>query len=100
MSKRHQINIALDTTEMNNVNEYCRVHRMTPQSFFKAGAQRLITEDMLERIADIKTIQAMEDVHTGRSEPIDDLLKMIEEDSGKGSIAGVSGTEQHNESSC
>ena len=33
-----------------------------------------------ERAADLKTIQAMEDVKAGRSEPIDDLLEMIEED--------------------
>jgi thioredoxin-like negative regulator of GroEL len=93
MSKRHQINIALDPTEMNNVNEYCRVHRMTPQSFFKAGAQRLIADDMLERAADIKTIQAMEDVWAGRSEPVDDLLEMIEEDSrnGRNSVVGNTG---------
>ena len=39
------------------------------------------------------TLQWM-DVHAGRSEPIDDLLEMIEEDSRNGSIAGVSGTEQ------
>ena len=33
-----------------------------------------------EKNADVKTIQAMEDVKAGRSEPIDDLLAMIEED--------------------
>lgn len=99
MSKRHQINIALDPTEMNNVNEYCRTHKMTPQSFFKAGAQKLINEDMLERIADLKTIQAMADVQAGRSEPVDDLLEMIEEDGRNGRNAGISGTEQQNESS-
>ncbi|MGE4545396.1 MAG: type II toxin-antitoxin system CcdA family antitoxin [Pedobacter sp.] len=33
-----------------------------------------------EKYVDLKTIQAMEDVKAGRSEPIDDLLEMIEED--------------------
>lgn len=80
MLKRNQINITLDETEMNNVNEYCRVHGMTPQGFFKAGAQRLIDEDILEQKADIMTIQAMREVKAGLAEPIDDLLEMIEED--------------------
>ena len=31
-------------------------------------------------MADLKTIQAMADVKAGRSEPIDDLLLMIDED--------------------
>jgi len=90
MSRRHQINVALDDIEMNNVKEYCRVHGMTPQSFLKSGAQRLIDEDLLERRADLKTIQAMEDVGAGFSEPIDDLLEMIEEDVriGKESASG------------
>ena len=80
MSKRNQINITLDGAEMNNVNEYCRVHGMTPQGFFKAGAQRLIDEDILEQKADLKTIQAMREIREGLSAPIDDLLQMIEED--------------------
>jgi len=80
MLKRNQINITLDETEMNNVNEYCRVHGMTPQGFFKAGAQRLIDEDILEQKADLMTMQAMREVKAGLSEPIDDLLEMIEED--------------------
>lgn len=80
MSKRNQINITLDEAEMNNVNEYCRVHGMTPQGFFKASAQRLIDEDILEQKADLKTIQAMREVRAGLSAPIDDLLEMIEED--------------------
>lgn len=80
MSKRNQINITLDEIEINNVNEYCRVHGMTPQGFFKAGAQRLIDEDILEQQADLRTIQAMREVREGLSAPIDDLLQMIEED--------------------
>jgi hypothetical protein len=80
MAKRNQFNITLDEAEMNNVNEYCRVHGMTPQGFFKAGAQRLIDEDILEQKADLMTIQAMRELKAGLSAPIDDLLEMIEED--------------------
>jgi len=80
MSKRKQINITLDEAEMHNVNEYCRVHGMTPQGFFKAGALRLIDEDILEQKADLMTLQAMREVRAGLSAPIDDLLQMIEED--------------------
>ncbi|AJF07078.1 hypothetical protein [Geoalkalibacter subterraneus] len=80
MSKRNQINITLDETEMNNVNEYCRVHGMTPQGFFKVGAQRLIDGDILEQKADLMTMQAMREMKAGLSAPIDDLLEMIEED--------------------
>lgn len=80
MLKRNQINITLNEAEMHNVNEYCRVHEMTPQSFFKAGAERLIDADILEQKADLMTLQAMREVRGGFSEPIDDLLQMIEED--------------------
>lgn len=80
MAKRNQFNITLDEAEMNNVNEYCRVHGMTPQGFFKAGAQRLIDEDILEQKADLMTIQAMRELKAGLSAPIDDLLEMLEED--------------------
>ena len=80
MPKRNQINITLDETDMHNVNEYCRVHGMTPQGFFKAGAQRLIDEEILEQKADLMTMQAMREVRAGLSAPIDDLLEMIEED--------------------
>ena len=81
MAKRNQINLTLDDSEMNNVNEYCRVHGMTPQGLFKSGAQRLIQEDILERNADLMTLKSWKEVCEGRSEPIDDLLRMIEEDS-------------------
>lgn len=80
MAKRNQINLTLDDAEMNNVNEYCRVHGMTPQGFFKAGAHRLIQEDVLERKADLMTLESWREIGEGLSEPIDDLLKMIEED--------------------
>lgn len=80
MAKRNQINVALDDAEMNNINEYCRVHGLTPQGLFKTGAQRLIQEDILERYADLMTLKSMEEVREGRFAPMEDLLKMIEED--------------------
>jgi len=94
MPKRHQINITLDRAELNNVNEYCRVHGVTPQGLFKAGAQRMIEEDILERRADLKTIQAMEDIRAGRFEPIDDLLEMIEADRRAGEEMARGGIER------
>ena len=78
MTKRNQITITLNDVEMHNVNEYCRVHGMTPQSFFKAGAERLIDEDNKKQKADLMTLQAMREVRVGLSESIDDLLQMIE----------------------
>ena len=80
MSKRNQINITLDDAELHNVSEYCRVHNMTPQAFYKAGGQKLITEDLLERKADLMTLQSLEEIRDGRATPIDDLLQMIDED--------------------
>ena len=80
MSKRHQVNITLDEVELHNVSEYCRVHGMTPQSLFKAGAQRLIKEDILARRADLMTLQSWNEIQKGLAEPIDDLLEMIGED--------------------
>jgi len=81
MPKRNQVNVTFDDPEMNNVNEYCRVHGLTPQGFLRTGAKRLIQEDILERNADIRTLKAWKEVCEGKSEPIDDLLKMIEDDS-------------------
>lgn len=80
MPKRNQINITLDCAEMHNVSEYCRVHNMTLQGFFKAGGQKLISEDLLERKADLMTLQSLEEIKDGRSTPIDGLLQMIDED--------------------
>jgi len=80
MSKRNQINITLDDTEMHNVSEYCRVHNMTPQAFYKAGGKKLINDDHLERNADLMTLQSLEDIKNGHFAPIDDLLQMIDED--------------------
>lgn len=90
MKKRNQINITLEDSEVGNVNEYCRVHGMTPQGLFKAGAQRLIEEDILERKADIMTMQSWREMREGRSEPIEDLLEMIEEDGRLGDEIGLS----------
>lgn len=81
MSKRNQINITLDETEMHNVSEYCRVHNMTPQAFFRAGGKRLITEDLLERKADLMTMQSLKEIEQGLDQPVDTLFQMIEEDS-------------------
>lgn len=80
MSKRNQINITLDGVEMHNVSEYCRVHNMTPQSFFKAGGRRLINEDLLERKADFMTLQSLEEIKGGQVTSIDSLIQMIAED--------------------
>lgn len=80
MKKRNQVNVALEDAAAQNVNEYCRVHGITPQELFKAGAQRLIDEDIMERNADIMTIRSLREIGDGLAEPIDDLLEMIEED--------------------
>ena len=80
MSKRNQINITLDDAEMHNVSEYCRVHNMSPQAFYKSGGEKLINADVLERNADLMTLQSLEEVKEGRFAPIDDLLQMIDED--------------------
>jgi len=80
MRKRNQVNIALDEAAAQNVNEYCRVHGVTPQELFKTGAQRIIDEDILERNADMMTIRSLREISEGLAKPIDDLLEMIEED--------------------
>lgn len=80
MKKRNQINVTFEESEMENINEYCRVHGMTPQGLLKTGAQRLIDEDILEGKADLMTIRSWREICGGLSEPIDDLLEMIEED--------------------
>jgi len=80
LKKRNQVNITLEESAAQNVNEYCRVHGITPQELFKAGAQRLIDEDILERAADVMTMRSLREIRDGLAEPIDDLLDMIEED--------------------
>ena len=81
MQRRNQVNVTLDAAEMHNVNEYCRVHGLTPQGLLRTGAKRLIQEDVLERNADSRTLKAWQEVREGKSEPIDDLLNLIEDDS-------------------
>jgi hypothetical protein len=98
MSKRNQINITLDDTEMHNVSEYCRVHNMTPQAFYKSGGKKLINDDHLERNADLLTLQSLEDIKNGRFAPIDDLLQMIDEDRRVGEQM-VRGAERSNKKS-
>jgi hypothetical protein len=80
MSKRNQISINLDDNEARLVDEYCRANDRTQQWLFKAGARKLIEEDMRERRADMQTIKSWQEINDGLSEPIDDLLEMIDED--------------------
>ncbi|TWJ19297.1 hypothetical protein [Geobacter argillaceus] len=80
MKKRNQINVTIEDAEAENIYEYCRVNNRTPQWLFKAGAQRLLEEDRLERKADLMTMQSWLEISEGRSEPIDDLLDAIEKD--------------------
>ena len=72
--------MSLWNSEFSDISEYCRVYRMTPQSLLKAGARKIIEEDILEKKADLQTIQSWEEINNGLSEPIDDLVEMIEED--------------------
>jgi hypothetical protein len=80
MKKRNQININLDEPFNKNVQEYCRVHGMPPQEFFKLGARRLIAEDIFERNADIMTMLSMNEIAEGKHESIDDLLETLSND--------------------
>ena len=80
MTKRNQINVTLEDSEFSDINEYCRVHGLTPQGLLKAGARKFIEEDILERKADMQTIQSWKEINAGLSKPIDDLLEMIEID--------------------
>jgi hypothetical protein len=80
MAKRNQINLTVDDAEMKNILEYCRVHGISQQGLLKAGVNRLIKEDLLERNADFRTLQAWRDIREGRTEPIGDLLDLIDED--------------------
>jgi hypothetical protein len=80
MKKRNQWNINSTDEEAANIEEYCRVHERTPQWLFKAGAMRIIEEDIRERKADLMTIQSWKEINDGRSIPVDDQLEMIAED--------------------
>jgi len=84
MGKRIQINIALDELEAEIFNEYCAVHDRTPQWLFKAGARRIIEEDIIERKADLLTMQSMQEIDAGLSHPVDKLLTMIARDREQG----------------
>ncbi len=67
---------------MHNVSEYCRVHDMTPQSFFTRAPVRNISSTRISsnsKEADHDFAGRCEEIK-GRFEPIDDLLQMIEED--------------------
>ena len=61
MAKRNQINLTVDDAEMKNILEYCRVHGISQQGLLRAGVNRLIKEDILERNADLRTLQAWRD---------------------------------------
>jgi len=84
VKKRNQVNITLEDSAAQNVDEYCRVHGITQQELFKTGAQRLIDEDILERAADFMTIRSLREIRDGLAEPIDDLLEMIADDRRRG----------------
>lgn len=64
MAKRNPINLTADDTELN-----------------KAGAQRLLEEDIW---VDLMTLKSWKEICDGRAEPIDKLLEMIEEDKRSG----------------
>jgi hypothetical protein len=80
MKKRNQWNVNITDEEASNIEEYCRVHDRTPQWLFKTGALRVIEEDVRERRADLMTIQSWREIKEGKSEPIDTLLSLMDED--------------------
>ena len=49
----------------------------------------MISEDLLERKADLMTLQSLEEIESGLDTPIDDLLQMIEEDSNASEKSGA-----------
>jgi len=85
MRKRIQINVALEESEAEIFNEYCTVHDRTPQWLFKAGARRIIEEDILERKADLLTMQSLQEIDNDLAQPVDKLLTMIARDRKLGS---------------
>ena len=80
MKKRNQWNVNTSDEEAAIIEEYCHVHDRTPQWVFKAGALRIIEEDIRMRQADLMTIKSWKEMNAGKSEPIDDLLQMMDED--------------------
>lgn len=86
MRKRIQVNVALEESEAEIFNEYCTVHDRTPQWLLKAGARRIIDEDILERKADLMTMQSIREIEVGLSHPIDRLLTLISQDKSNGEM--------------
>ena len=86
MRKRIQINVALEESEAEIFNEYCAVHDRTPQWLFKAGAHRIIAEDILERKADLLTMQSLREIESGLAKPVNGLLARIAQDKNDGDI--------------
>jgi len=86
MRKRIQINVALEESEAEIFNEYCAVHDRTPQWLFKAGARRIIDEDILERKADLMTMQSMREIGDGLAKPVNGLLARITQDKNDGDM--------------
>ena len=86
MRKRIQINVALEESEAELFNEYCAVHDRTPQWLFKAGARRIIDEDILERKADLMTMQSMREIEGGLAKPVNGLLARINQDKNDGEM--------------
>lgn len=84
MKKRIQVNVALEESEADIINEYCTVHDRTPQWLLKAGARRIIEEDILERKADLLTMQSIREIENGLSQPLDQLLTKIAADRKRG----------------
>lgn len=86
MRKRIQINVALEESEAELFNEYCAVHDRTPQWLFKAGARRIIDEDILERKADLMTMQSLREIEGGLAKPVNGLLERITQDKNDGEM--------------
>jgi len=86
MRKRIQINVALEESEAELFNEYCAVHDRTPQWLFKAGARRIIDEDILERKADLMTMQSLREIEGGLAKPVNGLLARITQDKNDGEM--------------
>jgi hypothetical protein len=80
MKKRNQWNVNTTDEEASRIEEYCRVHDRTPQWIFKAGALRIIEEEIRMQHADLLTIKSWKEINAGKSEAIDDLLVMMNED--------------------
>lgn len=89
MKKRIQVNVALDEAEAAIINEYCAVHDRTPQWLLKAGARRIIEDDILERKADLMTMQSVKELEQGLSQPLDELMSMMARDRKEGDSMAI-----------